>query len=118
MKTRSTVLTVALCVVGFALSFAQSPEMGTWKLNEAKSKIPAGVMKNTTVVYAAEGDKVVQRFRRPMEWVAYEAPNAIDVATAMIDAAYAVRGDIKPAGRREASQHVLSRRTERSDSAG
>jgi hypothetical protein len=58
MKTRSTVLTVALCVVGFALSFAQSPEMGTWKLNEAKSKIPAGFMKNTAVVYTAEGDKV------------------------------------------------------------
>jgi len=40
------------------VSFAQSPQMGTWKLNEAKSKIPAGFMKNTTVVYAAEGDKV------------------------------------------------------------
>jgi hypothetical protein len=58
MKTRSIVLTVALCVVGFALSVAQSPEMGTWKLNEAKSKIPAGFMKNTTVVYAADGDNV------------------------------------------------------------
>ena len=58
MKTRSTVLTIALCVVGFAVSFAQTPEMGTWKLNEAKSKMPAGFMKNTTVVYSAEGDKV------------------------------------------------------------
>jgi hypothetical protein len=58
MKTRSIVLTIALCVVGLSMSFAQSPEMGTWKLNEAKSKIPAGFMKNTTVIYAAEGDKV------------------------------------------------------------
>jgi len=58
MKTRSIVLTVAVCVVGLAASFAQSPEMGTWKLNEAKSKIPAGFMKNTTVVYSADGDKV------------------------------------------------------------
>jgi len=58
MKTRSIVLTIALCVVGLGLAFAESPEMGTWKLNEAKSKIPAGFMKNTTVVYAAEGDKV------------------------------------------------------------
>lgn len=32
--------------------------MGTWKLNEAKSKMPSGMGKNTTVVYAADGDKV------------------------------------------------------------
>ena len=49
---------VALCFAGAALSFAQSPQMGTWKLNEAKSKIPAGAPKNTTVVYEAAGDNV------------------------------------------------------------
>lgn len=32
--------------------------MGTWKLNEAKSKFPAGAGKNHTVVYAAAGDSV------------------------------------------------------------
>ena len=32
--------------------------MGTWKLNEAKSKIAAGMPKNTTVVYAQSGDEV------------------------------------------------------------
>jgi len=32
--------------------------MGTWKLNEAKSKMPPGMGKNTSVVYAADGDKV------------------------------------------------------------
>jgi hypothetical protein len=32
--------------------------MGTWKLDEAKSKIPAGFVKNSTVVYAADGDNV------------------------------------------------------------
>jgi hypothetical protein len=31
--------------------------MGTWKLNEAKSKIPAGAAKNTTVVYSPAGDE-------------------------------------------------------------
>jgi hypothetical protein len=31
--------------------------MGTWKLNEAKSKVAPGMGKNTTVVYAAEGEK-------------------------------------------------------------
>ena len=58
MKTRSIVLTFVLCIVGLGLSFAQSPQMGTWKLNEAKSKVPPGYMKNTTVVYSAEGDKI------------------------------------------------------------
>jgi hypothetical protein len=58
MKTRSIVLTIVVCFVGLSLSFAQNPHMGTWKLNEAKSKIPAGVMKNITVTYTEEGDSV------------------------------------------------------------
>jgi hypothetical protein len=32
--------------------------MGTWKLNESKSTIPAGAHKNTKVVYAESGDEV------------------------------------------------------------
>ena len=32
--------------------------MGTWKLNEAKSKLAPGGTKNTVVVYEAEGDNV------------------------------------------------------------
>lgn len=32
--------------------------MGTWKLNEAKSKFAPGTGKNHTVVYAAAGDSV------------------------------------------------------------
>jgi hypothetical protein len=58
MKTRSIVLTIVVCLVGLSLSFAQNSHMGTWKLNEAKSKIPAGMMKNTTVTYAEAGDSV------------------------------------------------------------
>jgi hypothetical protein len=49
------VLAFLVCVT---MSFAQSPQLGTWKLNEAKSKIPAGAPKNTTVVYEAAGDSV------------------------------------------------------------
>ena len=58
MKARTIVLTLALCILGLSVGFAaENPNMGTWKLNEAKSKIPAGVGKNTTVVYsAAAGD--------------------------------------------------------------
>jgi hypothetical protein len=55
MKLKHLALTLALCFAGSAL--AQSAQMGTWKINEAKSKIPAGVMKNVTVVYTMDGDK-------------------------------------------------------------
>ncbi len=58
MKARTTVLTLALCFVGVAVCFAADAFMGTWKLNEAKSKIAAGSPKNTTVVYEAAGDSV------------------------------------------------------------
>jgi hypothetical protein len=37
-------------------AFAADPHMGTWKLNEAKSKIGPGAPKNNTVVYEAAGD--------------------------------------------------------------
>jgi len=58
MKARTLILTLALCFVGAAVCFADNANMGTWKLNEAKSKIPAGFIKNTTVVYAADGDNI------------------------------------------------------------
>ena len=58
MKAKMLLLTLTLCFAGTALSFAQSPHMGTWTLDEAKSKIPAGMMKNSTVIYAADGDKI------------------------------------------------------------
>jgi hypothetical protein len=59
MKTRSIILMMMLCVFGFALAYAaDNPQMGTWKLNEAKSKIAPGGFKNDTVVYAADGDNV------------------------------------------------------------
>ena len=32
--------------------------MGTWKLNEAKSKLVPGMGKNTTVIYAEQKDKI------------------------------------------------------------
>lgn len=57
MKTKSTLLTIALCLAAGVTCYA-SPEMGTWKLNESKSKIAPGSAKNTTVVYAAAGDSV------------------------------------------------------------
>jgi hypothetical protein len=35
-----------------------APNMGTWKLNEAKSKITPGSGKNTLVVYSADAGKI------------------------------------------------------------
>ena len=58
MKTRTMVLSLALSLAAGAGCFASSPQMGTWKLNETKSKIASGISKNNTVVYAATGDKV------------------------------------------------------------
>jgi hypothetical protein len=58
MKAKAIVLTLALYFVAAVVCFASTGvQMGTWKLNEAKSKL-AGVAKNTTVVYEAAGDNV------------------------------------------------------------
>ena len=53
-------LSVLLLLAGFGAvaTAADHPVMGTWKLNEAKSKIPAGAAKNDTVVYSASGDSI------------------------------------------------------------
>ena len=56
MKTRRLVITAALWVMTVAIGFAADPNVGSWKLNEAKSKIAAGASKNVTVVYTAVGD--------------------------------------------------------------
>ena len=58
MKIRTIVATLALCFAAGTLCFASDPQMGTWKLNAAKSKIAPGAPKNNTVVYEAAGDKV------------------------------------------------------------
>ena len=58
MKRKTTGLILALCVFGAAVCFADDPQMGTWKLNEAKSKFAPGRPKNHTVVYEAAGDNV------------------------------------------------------------
>lgn len=57
MKTRTSLLTLALCFAAGTICFA-SPMMGTWKLNEAKSKFAPGTAKNTMVVYKEAMGKV------------------------------------------------------------
>ena len=58
MKARTIILTLALCFIAGAVGFASDVNMGTWKLNEAKSKFAPGASKNNTVVYDAAGDNV------------------------------------------------------------
>ena len=59
MKLRNTMLVVTLCLLAGALAYAATDAyMGTWKLNESKSKFAAGSPKNNTVVYEAAGDSV------------------------------------------------------------
>jgi hypothetical protein len=59
MKIKTIGLTLALCFFAGATCFAaDDPQMGTWKLNETKSKPAPGMEKLTTVVYEAVGDQV------------------------------------------------------------
>lgn len=59
MKTKTTGFALLILALAASLCLAGDDAfMGTWKLNEAKSKIGAGMPKNTTVVYAQSGDDV------------------------------------------------------------
>src|SRR5436853_4705170 len=58
MKTRIAAVAMALSFMATTACFAASPQMGTWKLNEAKSKLVPGMGKNTTVTYAEQKDKI------------------------------------------------------------
>ena len=58
MKVSVIVLTLGLLFAGVVVCLADNPNMGTWKLNEAKSKFSPGSSKNQTVVYEVAGDGV------------------------------------------------------------
>jgi hypothetical protein len=49
---------VALFATASVCFAAKSLHLGTWKLNEAKSKIAAGTPKNTSVSYVEAGDSI------------------------------------------------------------
>src|SRR5216683_2165848 len=58
MKDRTILLVLLMCLAGAAVCFAADVQIGTWKLNEAKSKLSPGQPKNSTVVYQADGDNM------------------------------------------------------------
>ena len=57
MKAKTIALTISLVFVSVALGFQDNPQMGTWKLNEAKSQF-AGKARNQTVIYEGAGDQI------------------------------------------------------------
>jgi len=57
MKAKFILASAVLYLAAAVVCFAADEFIGTWKLNEAKSKISAGP-KNTTVIYEAAGDSV------------------------------------------------------------
>jgi hypothetical protein len=73
-RTR-TLVALAVLLTVTAATFAANPLMGTWKLNEGKSKFAPGATKNTMVTYApAKGDMVkctvdgVDKDGKPIHW--------------------------------------------------
>ncbi|HET7109219.1 MAG TPA: hypothetical protein VFI38_20565 [Candidatus Acidoferrum sp.] len=59
MKARNIGITLSLCLIAATLCLAADGFIGTWKLNEAKSKLAPGGAKNSTVVYSAMGDQIM-----------------------------------------------------------
>ncbi|HWS97231.1 MAG TPA: hypothetical protein VN620_12260, partial [Candidatus Methylomirabilis sp.] len=60
MKTRNLALTIVFCLCALSMAVAaDNPFLGTWKLNEAKSHIPAGAAKITSAVYSPAANDMV-----------------------------------------------------------
>ncbi|HSB26202.1 MAG TPA: hypothetical protein VLE19_00030 [Pyrinomonadaceae bacterium] len=57
MKTKVLASVFSLVFVAMAMGFDTNPQIGTWKLNEGKSKL-SGKARNAMVVYEAMGDQV------------------------------------------------------------
>jgi len=58
MRIRTSLLMLGFCLAAVMCFAANDAMMGTWKLNEAKSKLAAGGAKNNTVTYEAAGDSI------------------------------------------------------------
>lgn len=56
MKLKAVLFAFALIFASAVVASAQDPNIGTWKLNEAKSRFAKGATKNHTVVYESAGD--------------------------------------------------------------
>jgi hypothetical protein len=75
VRTKRTILVLVALLLTATATFAANPLMGTWKLNEGKSKFAPGATKNTMVTYAtAKGDMIkctvdgVDKDGKPIHW--------------------------------------------------
>ena len=90
MKIRTILLSVAALFAVVAVCFAADVNMGTWKLNEAKSKISPGAPKNTMVVIEAAGDSM----KVTVDGVGADGKSAHNEWTGKFDGKdYAITGD-------------------------
>ncbi len=70
MEHRHTMRTSVVVIVAVALTllhtaadcFAANPYVGTWKFNDAKSKMRPEVTRNSTITYAEQGDYIKEVF--------------------------------------------------------
>ena len=51
-------ITMVVSFMTAAGCFAANPYIGTWKFNDAKSKMRPGVTRNSTITYAEKGDYI------------------------------------------------------------
>ena len=106
MKIKMMMLALVVFFGGAMVCSAQTnPHMGTWKLNEAKSKFPKGATKNHTVVYEAAGDQT----KVTVDGTAGDGSTVHSEWTGKFDGKmYALSGD--PAGDMR-SYRMINRRT-------
>jgi hypothetical protein len=90
MKIRTILLTLVTVLAGVAVCIAADVSTGTWKLNEAKSKVAAGAPKNTMVVISAAGDNM----KVTVDGVAADGKPSHNTWTGKFDGKdYAITGD-------------------------
>jgi hypothetical protein len=58
MKTRTIAVALLLCFAGAIVCLAEDVSLGSWKLNEAKSKFSEGSPKTTSSMYEMAGDSI------------------------------------------------------------
>lgn len=90
MRSKTVLGGIAAFFAGIAVCIAADPNMGTWKLNEAKSKLDPAGTKNNMVVYEAAGDSV----KVTVDGVGADGKAVHSVWTGKFDGKdYAVTGD-------------------------
>ncbi|HEX4489226.1 MAG TPA: hypothetical protein VH088_23335 [Terriglobales bacterium] len=58
MKTRTIAVALLMCFAGAIFCLAEDAMVGSWKLNEAKSKFSQGAPKTTSSMYEIDGDNM------------------------------------------------------------